>query len=154
MKRLLVALALLASLTPLASRAETLRDSIEVFRAQVLADRKAVVAASLDLTDAESVAFWPLYDEYQDAVNKLRRRRVNLILDYADAYPAVTDEKAHSLLAAHLAIKREWAQAEDAFAPRFEKILPAKKAARYYQIENKIDAIINYELAAEIPLVQ
>ncbi len=130
------------------------RDTLEVLRSQILADRKALVADNLGLTDAESEGFWKVYEAYQEELNKLRRRRMNVILDYADAYPDVSDEKAHQLLAEHLAVRAAMAQVEASFLPKFEKVLPQKKVARYYQLENKIDAIINYELAAEVPLVR
>lgn len=136
------------------AEAQNARDTLEVLRSEVLADRKAVVAEAMGLTETESAAFWPVYDEYQTAVNSMRKRRMDIILDYAGAYPNVTDEKAGELLASHLALKKDWAEVEAKFVDKFKKVLPAKKVARYYQIENKIDAIINYELAAQIPMVR
>jgi hypothetical protein len=114
-----------------------------------------VVAQNLNLTDAEGTAFWPVYDAYQKSLEQINQRLAAMVESYANAYNKgpVTDEVAKKLLDEALAIDEAEAKLKSASAPKILAVLPATKAARYIQIENKIRAVVRYELAAGIPLV-
>jgi hypothetical protein len=131
-------------------------DNMEILRQKVKADKKLVVAAYLELTDAEGKAFWPVYDAYQKELKPINERMAALILAYADAYNkgAVSNEEAKKLIEEAVAIDTAGAKLKASSAPKIMAVLPGMKAARYIQIENKIRAAINYEMAAGIPLVQ
>jgi len=122
---------------------------------KIKADKKLLVAANMDLTASEAKAFWPVYDAYQKDLMTINKRIAKLIDSYAADYQAntVTDEKAEKLTAEYVAIQKAEADLQTSYAQKLSKVLPPKKALRYLQIENKIRAVINYELAAEIPLV-
>jgi hypothetical protein len=77
-----------------------------------------------------------------------------LIKDYGDSFKDMNNEKARALLDESITIESLGLKLRQAYLPKFRKVLPEKKVARYYQIENKIQATLNYELAKEIPLVQ
>ena len=130
--------------------------NMDILRQKVKADKKLVVAQNLNLTDAEGKAFWPVYDAYQTELQKINERLATAILAYADAYNkgAVANDVAKKLLDESLAIDTAEATAKSALVPKVMAVLPATKAARYIQIENKIRAAVRYELAANIPLVQ
>ena len=129
---------------------------MEILRQKIKADKKLVVAQNLNLTDAEATAFWPVYDAYQKDLQQINQRIAAAIAAYADAYNKgpVVNEAAKKLLDESLAIDEAEAQLKKATAAKAMAALPAMKAARYIQIENKIRAAIRYELAANIPLVQ
>ena len=130
--------------------------NMEILSQKIKADKKLVVAENLKLTDAEGAKFWPLYDAYQKDLQQINERLATAILAYADAYDKgpVTNEKAHMLLDEYLAIDDSEAKLKNSIAPKILAVLPAVKAARYIQIENKIRAAVRYELAAAIPLVE
>ena len=130
--------------------------NMDILRQKVKADKKLVVAQNLNLTDAEGKTFWPVYDAYQTELQKINERLATAILAYADAYNkgAVANDVAKKLLDESLAIDAAEAAAKTALVPKVMAVLPATKAARYIQIENKIRAAVRYELAANIPLVQ
>lgn len=132
------------------------RDGIEVTRAAIKAERRAIVSLNLELTDAESKAFWPVYDEYWTQMKKIGDREVVLIEDFAKhyKYESLTNEKADEMIKEFLSIMDEENKLRRNYVKKFMKALPAKKVLRYYQIENKLDAMINVELAATIPLAQ
>ena len=111
---------------------------------------------NLNLTDAEGAKFWPVYDAYQKDLQQINERMAAAIQAYATAYNKgpVTNEAAKPLLDEALAIDDAEAAMKRAAAPKILAALPAMKAARYIQIENKIRAAIRYELAANIPLVE
>lgn len=128
--------------------------TMEILREKVRADKKLVVATALDLTETEAGAFWPVYNAYQSDMIVHYDRVQKLIGDYAKAYASMTDETAAKLLSDYLALETNQVGLMNAYAPRFQKVLPAKKVARLYQIENKVRALVNYELAREIPLIK
>jgi hypothetical protein len=130
--------------------------NMQILRDKVKADKKLVVAANMELTDAESKAFWPVYEAYQKDLQTLNERLKKAILTYADAYnnKTLTDEKAKQLTDEAIAIDEREIQMRKALAAKLAPILPGKKAARYLQIENKVRAALRYELAGGIPLVE
>jgi hypothetical protein len=129
-------------------------DTMEVLREKVRADKKLIVAVTLDLTDAEAKAFWPVYGAYQSEMITHYDRVSRLLDTYAKAYPAMSDEAAGKLLGEFVAIETDHAALLKRYVARFERVLPARKVARLYQLENKIRALLSYELAREIPLVK
>jgi len=108
------------------------------------------------LTELEGEKFWPVFEEYQKDVEKLNQRLHNLLQSYAADYrnKSLTDDKAKKLIDEALAIEQAEADLKGTYAPRLGKVLPVKKVARYLQIENKIRAVIKYDIAQGVPLVQ
>jgi len=129
--------------------------NMEILRQKLQADKKLVVAANMDLTEAEAKGFWPVYEAYQADLKTINDRLFQLILRYADLYKAgtLTDDAAKNLLGEALAIEQAEVTLKQGYVPKLSAVLPATKVARYYQIENKIRAVVKYELADNIPLV-
>jgi hypothetical protein len=130
--------------------------TMQILLDKVKADKKLVVATNMDLTDAEGKAFWPIYDDYQKDLQGLNERLAKTILAYADAYNknTLTDEQANSLASEALAIDQDEVTMRKTYTTRLNGLLPGKKVARYLQIENKIRAVIRYQLADNIPLAE
>ena len=126
---------------------------IQQLQADLKADRQAVVATNLPLTEGEARAFWPVYKEYRGEVERLGDRLATLITAYAASFETITDEKADTFFKELLAIERDRFTVREKHVPKVRAVLPAIKAARFFQIENKLDAIVNVALASEIPLV-
>jgi hypothetical protein len=129
-------------------------DNMQIVIEKIHADKKLLVAENMQLTDAEAKAFWPVYKEYQDELFLLRTRTLKLIKDYADAYETMNNNTAKKLLNEYMSIDAMGPKLRQAYLPKFRKALPEVKVARYYQIENKIQAALFYELAANIPLTK
>ena len=130
--------------------------NMEILRQKIKADKKLVVAAGMGLTDAEGKNFWPIYDAYQTELTALNGRTAKLVGAYAKAYNAgpITDDTAKSMITEMMAIDQAELAMRQSFLPKMQGALPAAKLAKYLQIENKIRALIKYELAAAIPFVQ
>ena len=129
-------------------------DSLEALRERARMDKKAVVASVVELTESEARVFWPVYNAYQSDMIGHYDRVLGFLDSYAKAYDTMTDETATKLLTQLMALERDHVALLSSYLPRFRKVLPAKKVARLYQIENKLRAIVNYELAREIPSVK
>lgn len=156
MKKIGFLLLLVTALIVPAAYAQTATDQVEITRGDIQADRKAIVAANLELTEAEGAAFWPVYNAYRAEVAKAADRVVKVILDYAAAYRAQTlnDAQASALVKESLAARVDKAKVSLAYQKKFEKVLSPIKVARFYQIENRLDLIVEMAAAEEIPLVK
>jgi len=151
----LASIVALATLIVLPAGAQTASD-MQILAQKIKADKKLVVAANMQLTEAEAKGFWPVYDAYQKDLQGINQRVGGAIKNYAAAYNKgpVSDETAKKLINEAIAIEDAEVKLKASYVPRLEKVIPGMKVARYIQIENKIRAIIKYELAANIPLVQ
>jgi len=129
-------------------------DNMQIVLEKLRADKKLLVAENIQLSEAEAKAFWPVYNQYQDELFLLRTRTVKLIKDYSDAYEKMTNDTAKKLLDELMIIETLGPKIRQSYLPKFRKVLPEIKVVRYYQIENKIQAALFYELAANIPLVK
>ena len=158
MTRLVMALALAitAGLAAPGMAQTTGTTNMDILLQKIKADKKLVVAQNLQLTDAEGTAFWPVYDAYQRDLEQINKRMTTMILAYAAAYNKgpVANDVAKKLLDEALAIDDAEAKLKSSSAPKILAVLPVTKAARYIQVENKIRAVLRYELAAGIPLVE
>jgi hypothetical protein len=137
-----------------ASAQEKPTDNMQILVEKIRADKKLFVAENMQLTEAEAQGFWPVYDRYQDELFLLRARTMKMIQDYADAYENMTNDTAKRLLDEYMTIESLRLKLHQAYLPKFREVLPEVKVARYYQIENKINAGLMYELARNIPLMK
>ena len=130
--------------------------NMEILREKIKADKKLAVAVHMGLTRAEEKSFWRIYNEYQRDLEKLNKRIGRLLRSYAKDYrnKTLTDAKARKLTDEFLSIEQAEAKLKGSYVPKLNVVLPAKKVARYLQIENKIRALIRYDIAAEVPLVK
>lgn len=128
----------------------------QIFMDKVKADKKLIVAANLNLTEAEAKAFWPVYDSYQKELASLNEQAGKLIQSFADSYNAksLTDDGAKKLIDQQLSLDESELRLRKTYAGKVAKVLPGIKAARYVQVENKIRAAIRYQVAAAVPLAE
>jgi hypothetical protein len=129
--------------------------NIQILRDKFEADKKMLVAANMELTDAEASGFWPIYEAYQKDLQALDERLNKTILSYADAYndDKLTDQVVKALFGETLSINEDEVKMRKAYLAKLAGVLPGKKVVRYLQIENKIRTMLRHELSAMIPLV-
>ena len=149
----LVAGSAVAQDKPAASRDQP-ADNMEILREKARADKKVIVASVLELTEGEAKGFWPVYNAYQSDMVGHYDRVQKLLEAYGEAAAAMTDAKASALLRDFLGLETAHVALLKAYVPRFQQVLPGTKVARLYQVENKLRAVVNYELARSIPFVK
>jgi len=158
--RLSLAFALILGLSAVIGRAaqpsggEPDKADLQTLLDALRANRKAMVAVNLRLTDDEAARFWPIYDRYQKEMKALGDRLVAVIGDYGRNFRDMSNEKAMKLVDDYLSIEAERLKVRRAYVDEFAKSIPGVKVARFYQLENKIDAVIRYERAATIPVIE
>jgi len=139
--------------TPVISQ-EGSSKSMELVRDAAKSNKKALIAVNLRLTPAEEKGFWPVYDSYQADLDKITDRLGKLIVDYAKEFNAdsLSDAKAKELMKNYLACEEDIIKLKKSYLSKFDAAIPGKKVMTYYQLENKIGAIIRYDMAGQIPL--
>jgi hypothetical protein len=130
-----------------------LEPAIQMLRQEVGKDRREIVKANMLLTNSEAARFWPIYDEYRAEMTKIGDRRVKLITDYAANRNSMSEDEAHRLLKEALEIDQERTELKVSYVKKFNKELSARTTARFFQIDQKLDAALDASLAARIPLV-
>ena len=152
---IVMALALVLSLSGLPALSQDKpADNLQLVLEKIKADKRLLVAENMQLTDAEAKAFWPVYDQYQNELFLIRVRTGKLINDYVATYETMTNATAQRLLDESMTIETLRLKLNKAYLPKFRKVLPQTKVVRYYQIENKINAVLYYELSTNVPLVK
>ena len=127
-------------------------DDRELAREAIHANKKLVVSANMNLDDSEKEGFWKVYEEYQKDLGTINERTIALVEEFAVNYEKLSDAKATEQLHTYLKIEADALKLKKDYLRKFKKVLPAQKVMRFYQIENKIDAIVDYELVDKIPL--
>jgi Spy/CpxP family protein refolding chaperone len=127
--------------------------ALELARMFVDFHRQGVILANLELTPEESQKFWPVYDDYQRALEPLRNRAVNVIIAYNQKYDTIDGKEARDMLKELLDVQQDEIAVRRKFMPQFEAALPIKKVVRFYQIDNKINSEVRYKISQEIPLL-
>jgi len=130
-----------------------LNQATEDARTIIQTERRMLVGQGLALTADESNAFWPVYDKYMLDMKAAGDLRVKVITDYAANYSNLTDAVAKQLISDSLKYQEQVVKIRKGYLGKFRRALPEVKLARFYQIEDKLDAIMNFVLADQIPLV-
>jgi Spy/CpxP family protein refolding chaperone len=134
--------------------AKPLTDSdIQLMRSNIQAGKNQIIADTMQFTDAESAAFWPTYRSYANDQQVIGDERVQLIKDYALNYDSMDDAKAKDMVQRMINIEDQTLNLREDYWPRFMKALGAKRAAKFYQVDNRLGLIINVQLSSSIPLI-
>jgi hypothetical protein len=127
---------------------------IDLLRHDIRSKKKQMIAANLKLTDSEATTFWPVYDQYTADLVKINNEKYALIKEYADSWGSMTDEQALSLTNRELNVEKNVADLRVRYVPILSKVIPGKKVATFFQIERRIQAVIDLQLSSQLPLVQ
>jgi hypothetical protein len=152
--KLLSTLMLIILIPGTASAQSALDDQIELVRKAHNTDRQAVIMGNMHFTAEESADFWPAWRQYRAAIAANGDRKVALIKDFVENYENMTDIRADRLMTDSFSIQMQDLVIKQNFAKEINKFMPAQKVMRVIQIESKLDAAIQMQLAAEIPLAK
>jgi hypothetical protein len=133
--------------------AENIVDQIEVVRGALKADRKVVIAEGMNLTDQESNGFWPIYRDYRAEMDKIADGHVKLVLEYAELYPDVPEDRAKAMLKTLTALEEKGVAVRNKYLKKLGNVLSAAKVLRFAQLENRLDLAVRIQVAAALPLI-
>ena len=126
---------------------------IQMLRADIRAQRKEITAQNMTLTADEATKFWPIFDQYRQEAIKPNDERWALIKDYAANYSTMTDAQAQDYITRSTAVDQQLLSLRMKYVPVFEKVISAKKTALWYQIDRRIDLLVNLQLGSVIPMI-
>jgi len=131
-----------------------LEPAIQMLRQDVGRDRREIVKANMLLTNSEAARFWPLYDQYRTEMHKVGDRRLKVITDYAANRDSMSEDEANRLGREWLDAEKQRVDLKEDYFKKFQKEgLSARTTARFFQIDQKLDAAVDAALAAHIPLI-
>jgi hypothetical protein len=150
----IAALFAIVALPQVALSQESLKADEQILLQQVMSDRRSVYASSMGMTEDESRAFWPIYDEYEGKVKTINDRFLDLVNRYVASYDTLTDTDAAAMLKEKMSIEEERMRLKQNYTKKVAKVLPAKKALRYAQLETRIDNMLRRDVYSLIPLAR
>lgn len=125
----------------------------QAVRQDIRTHRKQVTAQNLTLTPDEAAKFWPLYEQYIQETIGINDARWSLMKDYSANYDKMTDELAAEYMKKSAAIDQQLVALREKYVPMFEKVVSVQKTARWYQIDRRLDLMINLQLSGMVPMV-
>jgi hypothetical protein len=141
--------------TPSNNSAQSSTDQdIDLLRKDIRSQKKQIIAANLQLTDAEAVKFWPIYDQYTAELVKINDAKYAAVKEYATNYSTLSDDQAVSLVRQILGVDQSVAQLRLKYTPIVDKVISGKKTALFFQLDRRLLMLIDLQLAAQIPMVQ
>ena len=147
-----LAAAMLVGLAAGAATAQTVKETLDVTRQAVESQRRVLVSGALPLTDAEADAFWPLYDAYEKERRPLDERANTLVAEFLAGASSLTDSQAKAMVEEALGIEEGKLRVRRGYLGRMLKAIPSRKVARFFQIDNKLDAVVRADISKQIPL--
>ena len=134
--------------------AQDVESYIELLKSEIKTDRKAIITESMKFTEKESEAFWPIYNEFEHELEKLSGKRIANIKDFAANYDSLTDKKADELIKSSFSFQKDRLSLNEKYYKKFAEVLTPTVAAKYMQVENQIQLIIDLSIAANLPLAK
>ena len=134
--------------------AGNLRAFIELARSDIRTEKTLIIAQNMKFTDDEAVEFWALHNDYSNELNKLLDERLELLKQFAATYEVMTDKQAADLAGKVFNWEEKRTKLKRTWFKKFSQVVPAKKAAQFFQIENQLNAALELRLAASLPLIK
>ena len=143
-----------AAAAPEAPPAASPESQKQIDVAAARAERKAIVNDNMKFTADEAKAFWPVYDSYESAMDKIEDRHIREIKDFAKHYDSLTDADAKRKLDEVMAIAQARLNTQKAYVPKFRAAVSEVKVTRFFQIDNKLRAMVQCQIAQMVPLAK
>lgn len=127
---------------------------IEILKSEVKTDKKAIITETMQFTEQQSAAFWPIYTEFEYELEKLSNKRIANIKDFAANYDSLTNEKADELISKSFDFLEDRMSLNKNYYSKFAEVLTPIVAAKYMQLENQIQLILDLSIAENLPLAK
>jgi hypothetical protein len=131
-----------------------LRAFVELARSDIRLNKALIVAQNLPLTEDEAVDFWPLHREYETDLNKILDERLAGIEEFIKNYGTMSDAEANKLAKKSFELEESRTDLKRKYYKQFCKVIPPVKAARFFQIENQLNMVVDLRVAGSLPLIK
>jgi len=134
-------------------KAQPTVDEINLIQSAYGMEKHAIVEQYMKLTDAEATGFWSVYDEYEAKRKEYGKARVEVLVEYAKNYESLTDDKAKELMKKVIANQMTFTKLGQTYFGKMSKVISAKRAAQFFQLENYLENVIRLKISSEIPFI-
>lgn len=140
---------------PVADNSPSITDEdIQMLRKDIRSQRKQIIAANMNLSDTEAEKFWPVYEQYVSDLVKLNGTKYALIKQYIQTRGALTDTEAETAVSQWVTVDQSVAELRRKYIPQFRKVLSPKNTALFYQLDRRVQLMIDLQLASSIPMIE
>jgi hypothetical protein len=139
---------------PAANQQQEIDKDVQLLRQDIRAKKKKLIASNLQLTADQATRFWPVYDQYTADLVQINNAKYDLIKEYAQNWGTMTDDQALSMLKRSLEVDAQVNQLRQKYVPIFNKVVPGKTTATFFQLDRRIQSMIDLQLGSQLPLVQ
>jgi len=129
-------------------------EDIQMLRKDIRSQRKQLIAANMTLSDAEAEKFWPVYEQYVSDLVKINGTKYALIKQYVQSRGALSDTEAESAVDQWINVDQSVAELRKKYVPQFRKVLSSKNTALFYQLDRRVQLMIDLQLASSIPMIE
>ena len=129
----------------------SLDSAIALVRANMQANKTVITGQAMEFNDKDAAAFWPIYRQYEYERSKLDDGRVNVIKEYTDKYPDLTDAEAQVMANRMFECDSRLAALKKTYFKKFTKVLPALTVAKFFQLERRIDLMMDMKVESTLP---
>jgi glutamyl-tRNA reductase len=129
-------------------------DDIQMMRKDIRSQRKQIIAANMKLTDSEAEKFWPVYEQYVTDLVSINSTKYALVKQYVETRGVLTDAEAETAVNQWVGVDQSVAELRKRYIPIFRKVLSPKNTALYYQIDRRVQLMIDLQLATSLPMVE
>ena len=129
----------------------TIDSTIAVVRANMQADRTTLITTGMNFNEKDGAVFWPIYKQYEYERSKLDDRRVVVIKEYTQKYPNLNDTEAKAMAEQMLGCDSQLAELKKKYYKKFNKVLPALTVAKFFQLERRVDLMMDMQVEASLP---
>jgi len=133
------------------SQEPTIDSTIAVVRANMRADRAALITAGMNFTDRDAAAFWPIYQQYEYERSRVDDRRAAVIKQYTQKYPNLTDAEAKAMAEQMFDCESRGAELKKKYYKKFNNVLTALTVTKFFQLERRIDLMMDMQVEAALP---
>lgn len=146
-------LAVLILVCATCAQAQTFKDASNVARADLLVKKRALMTEAMRLNSEQSTAFWPIYKEYEQDIDGIMERRLDLVKLYAGNYRVMDDDKATMFARKAFAIQKDRMKIEEKYYKKMEKALGGLAAVRFAQVDARVNTMLDLEMERTVPLI-
>lgn len=129
-------------------------EDIQMLRKDIRSQRKQIIAANMKLTDTEAEKFWPVYEQYISDLVAINGKKYSLIKQYVQSRGALTEEESETAVQQWVDVDESLSQLRRKYIPSFRKVLSAKNTALFYQLDRRVQLLIDLQLASSLPLIE
>jgi hypothetical protein len=139
---------------PSPNQQRSIDQDVDLLRKDVRSQKKQIIAANLQLSDAEAEKFWPIYDQYTAELVKINDAKYGAVKEYVQNYDTMTDDQATALTKQIIAVDEQVAQLRQRYIPIVGKVLSGRKTALFFQLDRRLVMLIDIQLATQLPMIQ